>query len=61
MKIEFRAHYWPATPHLREIKIFIDGQNIYSTFLNQGQIADLANELRYIDPELMKIANAIKD
>lgn len=60
MKIEFRSHYWPNTPHLREIKIFIDGEEVRSSFMNQDEIWELAKKLRYTNEELMDVANGIE-
>lgn len=57
MKIEVRVHYWPKTPELREIKLRVDGEEIYSTFINQNEMWDLAEQFRYIDLQLMEIAN----
>lgn len=61
MKIEVKSHYWPATPELREIKIRIDDNTIYSTFLDQDEIWDLAKQFRYLDQQLMQIGNAMDD
>ncbi len=61
MKLEIRSHYWPKTPDLREIKIFIDGVLIISTFISQDEIWDLARQFRYLDQDLMKIGNEIED
>jgi hypothetical protein len=60
MKIEIRSHYWPATPELREIKIFIESRLIESHFLNQDQIWALALQCREIDWQLMDIANSME-
>ncbi len=60
MLIEFKSHYWPATPELREIKIFIDGRLLVSGFLDQDKIWELAKQLRYADQDLMDVANAIE-
>lgn len=59
MKIEIRSHCWPATPELREIKIFIDETLISSSFLSQNKIWDLAKQLRYLDQDLMNLANSM--
>ena len=60
LKIELRAHYWPETPHLREIKIFIDGKELVSSFMNQDEIWEFARSLRYVHDELMEVANQIE-
>ena len=61
MKIEIRSHFWPNTPHLREIKVLIDGDEIRSSFLTQDQIWDLAKQLRYLDQDLMQYANGMDE
>jgi hypothetical protein len=55
MKIEIKSHYWPNTPELREIKLFIDDKEIASSFMNQDEVWDLANQLRHLDQYLMEI------
>ncbi len=45
MKIEFRIHYWPNTPNLREVKLFVDNEIICSYFLNANQLHQLALDL----------------
>lgn len=45
MKIEIRSHYWPNTPHLREIKLFIDKVEVQSSFMTKEEILQLSKEL----------------
>jgi len=59
MKIEIRSHYWPNTPHLREIKVFIDNAEVISSFMTKDEILDLAKQFRYLDEDLMVIGNRI--
>ena len=61
MKIEIRSHYWPNTPDLREIKVFIDNTEVNSSFMNEDEIWDLAKQLRYLDQDLMVIGNRLHD
>lgn len=61
MKIEFKSHYWLATPKLREIKIKIDDEVIISKFLSQDEIWELANQLIYQHAFLTDVANEIED
>lgn len=61
MKFEIRSHYWPNTPNLREIKIFIDSKEIYSSFMSQDEVWELAKKCRSLDWELTEIANNIDD
>lgn len=61
MKIEIRSHFWPNTPHLREIKILIDGEVVRSSFMNQDEIWELAKQLRSLDQALMKVGNDMED
>jgi len=60
MKIELRCHYWPATPHLREVKVVVDGKVLVSEFLNQSEIWGLAKQCRYLDYALMDVGNSIE-
>lgn len=55
MKIEIRAHFWPATPKLREIKLFIDGRLIESTFLNDEQLSEFEINLRHLSEQINDI------
>jgi hypothetical protein len=57
MKIEMRAHFWPNTPTLREIKILIDGEEIRSSFLNKHGIFDLSQQLKHLARELLKLSD----
>ena len=59
MKIEIRSHFWPATPHLREIKVFIDGKEYISSFMKQDEIFDLAKQFRQLDHVLTEIAYTV--
>lgn len=61
MKIEIKSFFWPKTPHLREIKVFIDGKEYVSSFMNEDEVWDLAKQLRYLDQELMEIGNRLHD
>jgi len=61
MKVEISAHFLPGTSYLREIKIFFDEKLISSYLLTQDQIWDLAKQLRYLDQDLMSIANKMDD
>ena len=61
MKIDIRSHYWPNTPHLREIKIFFDGVLIQSFFLNQDEIWDLAKQFRELHDRMIELGNSIED
>lgn len=61
MKLEIRSHYWPATPHLREIKLYLDGELIRNDFLNKNQIWELAKQLRNFDVELQEEANRMDE
>jgi hypothetical protein len=60
MNIEIRAHYWPATPDLREIRLLIDGRIIESSFMSQDEIWKLAKKFREYDEMLMDIGNSIE-
>lgn len=55
MKLEIRSHYWPATPHLREIKIVVDDKVLISKFLKEGEILKLKREI------LANIVNSIEE
>ena len=59
MKIEIKSHYWPETPHLREIKIKIDGEVIRSSFMSQDQILDFAKQFSLIEKDLINKASMI--
>ena len=59
MNIEMNAHYWPNTPHLREIKLKVDGEVLYSKFLSCDDIWDLARQLRDLHDNLMDVGNAV--
>jgi hypothetical protein len=60
MRIETRSHFWPATPELREIKFFLDGKEIVSTFVNFSQVAEMAEEFRCLYQYLMNIAKQLE-
>lgn len=59
IKFDIKFHFWPATPDLREIKFKIDNEEIYSVFLSQNAIRNLAMQLRSIHDELMTVANSM--
>lgn len=61
MNIEIRSHYWPNTPFIREIKVFINSVEIDSTFMTKDEIFQLAKCLRHLDQDLMTIADRIED
>lgn len=59
MRIDIRAHYWPATPDLREIKLVVDDKVILSEFLNSSQVMDLAKQFSGIEADLVSVAVGI--
>lgn len=61
MKIEFRSHYWPNTPNLREIKVFIDDKEVVSYFMHQDEIWRLSKSLRLAHDELLDVAKNMED
>lgn len=49
---EIRVHYWPETPELREIKIFVLGKVEFSMFLNK-------EEMNHFSKVLMKASSNV--
>lgn len=42
---ELRVHYWPATPHLRELKFFVNEKLELSVFCDVHALALMVNTL----------------
>jgi hypothetical protein len=61
MKIELRIHLWPATPHLREVKIIIDGEVVRSAFLGKEGMFELSEKLSEWRGELFCTASQMED
>lgn len=61
MKIEFRAHYWPNTPNLREIKIVVDDKVICSSFMNADEIHEMAINLSTEADNLFKVEETMEN
>ncbi len=40
-----RANYWPNTPHLRELKMYVHGKLELSSFCNLEEINQIINVL----------------
>ncbi len=58
MNIEFRLHYWPNTPNLRELKILWNKEVIRSSFMTAEEllifIEDVAKECQKLLEERIK-------
>lgn len=52
LKIEIRSHYWPATPDLREIKVFIDDEEVRSSFMDQDEFWEFCLQFPEIERKL---------
>ena len=59
MNIDFRVHYWPNTPELREIKLVIDGNVIQSSFMSINQVVDLSERLKNLQSMLAGVVDDI--
>lgn len=59
MNIEFRSHYWPNMPELREIKLVLDGNVMQSSFMNIYQLSDLIQRLKHIQDSLSRTVDDI--
>jgi hypothetical protein len=46
MNIEIKIHYWPNTPHLREVKFLLDGEEIRSSFMGKDELWKLREGFR---------------
>jgi hypothetical protein len=52
--IEIRVHYWPVTPNLRELKIFINNKLELSCFADYSQIANISNVLKNVIDDMLQ-------
>jgi len=42
---ELRVHYWPATPHLRELKFFVNSECVLSVFYGADELLKIKNTI----------------
>lgn len=55
MNIEIKCHFWPKTPHLREVKLLVDEKLIISSFLTKKEINNLSEQIIDIYKDLINI------
>ena len=56
--IDLRIHYWPATPHLREVKLYLEGELMRSTFISVVEMENLQHQFK---KWIMNLEGAIQD
>lgn len=59
MNLEIKSHYWPKTPQLREIRLYINGNLIESSFMSIYQLQDLIETLKISQTRLLQIIDDI--
>jgi hypothetical protein len=42
--LEIKIYFWPKTPQLREVKFFIDGEEIGSSFMNSEEMGNVGKQ-----------------
>lgn len=53
--MKIKINYWPSTPHLREIKVYVNDNLELSSFSNLQEIEAMINELKKACEELKVI------